>query len=128
MYSNEEKEDRFEKVMQRLEKGEALRTVLRGKDAPLSTTIFYEMLADANKNERYARASEVRATELFEDIIEIADCEDNDIYIDGEGVERVNHDAIQRDRLRIDARKWVLAKLAPKSMVINLMLLPMVKK
>lgn len=114
MYSDKEKEDRFEQVMVRLERGEALRTVLRSENAPMSQTVFYEMLDDPNKNVRYAHACKVRALELFEDIIEIADCEDNDEYIDGEGMPRVNHDAIHRDRLRIDARKWVLSKLEPK--------------
>lgn len=60
------------------------------------------------------RATEVRADVIFDDILSIADQNGKDTYINENGVEVVNNDVIQRSRLQIDARKWVLSKLNPK--------------
>lgn len=63
--------------------------------------------------DQYARAREAQADKLAEDILAIADDGRNDTYQtdDGEGV---NHDVIARSRLRVDARKWLAGKMAPK--------------
>lgn len=113
MYTQEEKDKRFEQVCQRIEKGEPLRRILRSENAPLSQTVFYELLLDKEKNVRYTRARNVWADIQFEEMLDIADCEDNDIVETDDGP-RVNHDVIQRDRLRVDTRKWMLSKLQPK--------------
>ena len=34
--------------------------------------------------------------------------------IDEDGNKNVNHHVIQRDRLRVDSRKWALSKMNPK--------------
>lgn len=60
--------------------------------------------------ERYARAMQVRATVLADEIVEIADDSRQDT--DEEG--RPNHEHIQRSRLRVDTRKFVLAKVLPR--------------
>ena len=62
----------------------------------------------------YTRAREVQAEIMAEEIIAIADDSAGDITIDEDGREIVNHEAIQRSRLRVDARKWVAAKLLPR--------------
>ena len=62
----------------------------------------------------YARAKEMQADWLADEIIQIADDGTNDTYTDSEGRERTNFDNIQRSRLRVDARKWVASKLKPK--------------
>lgn len=46
---------------------------------------------------------------MAEEIVEIADDGANDI--DGD---KVDHENVQRSRLRVDARKWVAARLLPK--------------
>ena len=61
---------------------------------------------------------ELRSHLLFDEIIEIADDDQND-YIEqtlpsGDIIEKVNSEHIQRSRLRVDARKWVLSKMNPK--------------
>lgn len=113
MYTQEEKDKRFEQVCQRIEQGEPLRRILRSDNAPMSADLFYDMVKDKSKSERYARAREIYADNVFEEMLDIADCEDNDIIETDEGP-RVNHDVIQRDRLRVDTRKWMLSKLQPK--------------
>lgn len=69
---------------------------------------------DFDYHNQYACAREIRSENIFEEILDIVDCEDNDIGIDENGNPRVNNDVIQRDKLRVDARKWMLGKMAPK--------------
>ena len=74
-------------------------------------------LADDSKAEfraQYARAREAQADRLAEEILEIADDGRNDTYKDDDGFEHADHDVIARSRLRVDARKWLAAKMAPK--------------
>lgn len=51
---------------------------------------------------------------MFEDMLEIADDGTRDTYVDAEGNERTDQDVIARSRLRVDTRKWMLARMAPK--------------
>jgi hypothetical protein len=46
--------------------------------------------------------------------VDIADDGKNDTYVDENGKQFVDNDVIQRSRLRVDARKWVVSKLLPK--------------
>jgi hypothetical protein len=61
----------------------------------------------------------VRAIHIAEDLLAIADDGTNDYmeYEDKEGNAagwRFNGEHVQRSRLRVDARKWLLSKLLPK--------------
>ncbi len=60
------------------------------------------------------RAREMQADALFDQILAIADDGSNDTQKTDDGKVIVDHDHIQRSRLRIDARKWMASKLAPK--------------
>lgn len=64
--------------------------------------------------EQYARAMVLRADKMADDILQIADDGLNDSYTDENGVVRVNQDVIARSKLRVDARKWLASKMAPK--------------
>ena len=66
----------------------------------------------------YARAREVGYLKMADDILEIADDSRND-YVerqnkDGSTYMAVNQDHIARSRLRVEIRKWLLAKALPK--------------
>ncbi len=64
---------------------------------------------------RYARAREVQADVLAEEIIAIADDPATEEIQDGDETRTViSSSAVQRNRLRVDARKWYASKLAPK--------------
>lgn len=108
------KEQGFEIVCQMIEKGLSLNTILNADDKPISRTVFYELLnLEAKFNERYARAREIFADSVFEEILDIADESNADLeLVDGKIV--INGEAVQRSRLKIDARKWMLSKLNPK--------------
>jgi len=104
----------FDTVCERIENGEAVRTILREDAMPSSRTFFKWLEQDEQKVKQYARAREIYADAMFEDVILISDGSGNDVLIDEDGIENINHHAIQRDRLRTDTRKWALSKLNPK--------------
>ena len=58
-------------------------------------------------------ACELRPEALFERILEIADDSRGD-WVEATDGWRVNHENIQRARLRIDAIKWQLSKMYPR--------------
>jgi hypothetical protein len=113
-YSQKEIDNIFNYVCVEIEKGRALRNILKDENMP-STSTFYQWLdSNTDKAKQYARATEIRADIIFDDILSIADENTNDTFVNDNGLEVVNNDVIQRSRLRIDARKWVLSKLNPK--------------
>lgn len=63
---------------------------------------------------RAVRAREAQADTLAEEILQIADDGSNDTYTDDEGRTHVDYDHISRSKLRVDARKWLASKMAPK--------------
>ena len=81
-------------------------------DAGVSKHMLIEWLA--KYPDVYARAREAQADKMAEDILAIADEGKNDTYIDDDGEQRTNHDVIARSKLRVDARKWLAAKMAPR--------------
>lgn len=113
-------------VLEGIAEGGSLREVC-GKPGLPSVTTFMRWLADErneNLRERYARARELQAEYMAEDILSIADEECTMVKADkhgtqdddGQGNTEVVFDstAVQRNRLRVDTRKWLLSKLAPK--------------
>lgn len=60
----------------------------------------------------YVLAQQVRAEAEFDEILEIADARGSDV-IEIDGKEVVDKKVIQRDRLRVDTRKWRMAKMQP---------------
>lgn len=63
---------------------------------------------------KYAHAKTMQADYMAEQILEISDYSRNDTYIDEHGNTRVDMEIVARSRLRVDSRKWLMAKLAPK--------------
>ena len=68
---------------------------------------------DPANAEQYTRAMEARAEGMADEMLDIADFGVNDTY-EKDGIELTNHDVIARSRLRVDTRRWLLGKLAPK--------------
>jgi len=66
---------------------------------------------------KYAGAREAQAELMSAEIIEIADetCSDTRIVKKGDlEIEVADNEWINRSRLRVDTRKWLMSKLAPK--------------
>lgn len=74
--------------------------------------------ADSDRDAKYARAREDRSDKLADEIISISDEDKIDVKVDPEtgAVVEVTFDstAVQRNKLRVDSRKWVAAKLKPR--------------
>lgn len=98
----------------RLADGESLRSICAGKDMPDRVTVFRWLREREEFRNQYARAREDQAESIFEEILEIADDGRRDYVEDEEGHQAVDHDHIQRAKLRVETRKWMLGKLAPK--------------
>lgn len=113
-YKEKDKENVFNSIIQDIEDGKALRTILKYSGMPSSSTFYIWIEEDDAKSKRYTHACEVRADNIFEDILSIADDSENDIKYDSDGRERTDSEVIQRSKLRVEARKWYLSKLNPK--------------
>jgi len=101
-------------ILGRIAEGESVRAICRDENMPAASTVFLWLQRHSAFSEQYARATAARADAFAEEIIEISDDGRNDTYEDDEGREHVNTDVIQRSRLRVDTRKWLMARMAPK--------------
>lgn len=113
-YSENQKTEIINTICDRISKGESLRSVLRSENMPSLSNFFAWIDNNKDFQNQYARATELRAETIFEDILNISDSTDNDIIELPDGSKVTNHHAINRDRLRVDSRKWMLAKMMPK--------------
>lgn len=87
------------------------------ESSTISLVTFYKWIAADEKLEKiYNYAREVRSDVLFEEIIEIADTteEGTKTKTTSNGIEITTGDMTDHRRLKIDARKWVVAKMQPK--------------
>lgn len=105
-------------ICRRLAEGESLRGICRGEGMPSHSTVVIWALEDVHGfGNRYARAREVQAHVLVDELVEIADKpmvgEKVTIKADGSR-EVVTGDTVDRARLRYDARKWAASKILPK--------------
>lgn len=101
-----------------IKQGYTLRQIGSLPNMPDKSTIIRWLAAHDDFCDHYARAGEIRALVMVDEIVEIADDSRND-WIEREGkdgaVELVpNEERVTRARLRIDSRKWLMAKMAPK--------------
>lgn len=76
--------------------------------------LWYWLTSDEDLMRQYLRAKELCVDAYAEEIIEISDDGSKDTYIDEKGRQVVDREVIARAQLRIDARKWYAARLAPR--------------
>ena len=106
-----------EEICGLLAEGQSLAEICRRDDMPARSMVYRWLAANAEFRDRYVRAREAQADRFADEILEIADDSTNDWVERRQGEETirvVDHEHIQRSRLRVDARKWLMAKLAPK--------------
>lgn len=89
-----------DKICEELALGKSLRTVCAGEDMPSMQTVFSWFRTKPEFLEQYARAKQESSDYMAEELIDISDTE--------------NMEDVQRARLRIDTRKWLMAKMKPK--------------
>jgi len=86
-------------ICKRIADGESLRTICKDSQLPTKSTVLKWVLTHDEFADHYARARQIQAELLADEITDIADSEKGDV---------------QRDRLRVDTRKWYLSKVLPK--------------
>lgn len=101
-------------ICERIASGDSVRLIAESPDMPAQSTIYLWLQEHREFSERYARAREAQAEHMQDEILSIADDGRNDTYEDESGGVRTDQDVIARSRLRVDTRKWLMSKLAPK--------------
>ncbi len=107
-------------IIERMADGQSLREICCDEGMPSFRTVLNWVNSNPEFGAAYALAQDLRASALFDDLLGIADDGRNDWmekHDDKSGHFigwRENGEAIRRSALRVDARKWVLARMAPK--------------
>ncbi len=106
-------------VCERLSQGETLRAICEDPALPSHQTIYRWVAATPTFRAAYARAREAQMETWADDLIEIADDASGDyidrVAADGTIEHVVDPETVQRSKLRMDARKWIMARLAART-------------
>lgn len=107
-------------ICQRVGEGETLNQVCRSENMPARPTVVSWVLENrAGFSDRYARARDLQMEHWADEVIDVADDGTNDFMEKSSGDDEksswvLNGEHVQRSRLRIDSRKWLLSKLKPE--------------
>lgn len=102
-----------DKICESLALGQSMRTVCADEKLPCMATVFKWLREKPDFLEQYTRAKEESADAMSEDVLDIADDGTNDFMETKKGL-KVNKEAVMRSRLRVETRKWLMAKMKPK--------------
>lgn len=90
----------------------------KGMDLPAPSQIYEWLRVSEELQEMYARAKRDQSDYLAEEMLDIADDARNDymlmISADGQEKKALDKEFVQRSRLRIETRKWLMGKLHPR--------------
>ncbi|WP_133239291.1 hypothetical protein [Microvirga sp. KLBC 81] len=91
-----------DEICARVIDGETIRQIAAEAHMPDARTIYRALAAEDEEEfrQQYARAKEFQLYRMEDELLEIADAADGE--------------SVQADRLRIDTRKWIMSKRAPK--------------
>lgn len=93
--------------------GKTLTQIARDMGASGHSTILMWVAQDPDFAEQYRLAKAAQADHFAEEIVEIADDSRND-WMEREGYKVVDHEAVNRSRLRVDTRMKLMVAYAPK--------------
>lgn len=85
-------------ILDRIASGESLNKIIKDKDMPANSTVYKWLSIYPEFSEKYARARENQQEAMADEILLICDEEED----------------VNRARLKVDTRKWLMARLAPK--------------
>ena len=100
-------------ICDRIADGESLVSICRDERMPKKTAVYEWLLRHQEFADIYARAREDQADTLADEIHAISDELPQQI-VDDKGKTRYDSAYVQWQKNRVDARKWVAAKLKPK--------------
>ena len=104
------------KICNRMSDGESLRQICRSPGMPRLPTVLRWADDNLEFRDRYARARSAMLEHWAQEILTIADTprKGTTVTEKPDGTEIKTADMIEHRRLQVDARKWLLSKLAPK--------------
>lgn len=82
--------------------GDSLRNICKRPGMPNKGTVMRWLKIHEEFRDQYAKAADIRADAIFEEMLDISD----DVETDSA--------AVAKARLQIETRKWVVARMAPK--------------
>lgn len=106
-----------DEICENLALGNSLRSVCQGDNIPSVKTVFNWMRTYPEFLQQYARAKEESADAMAEELLYIADNQEigTTTTTKGDGsVETKEEDMLGHRRLKIESRKWLMAKMKPK--------------
>ena len=102
------------RMFRRIAAGESVAAICRsGKVLPKLTTFWQWLLDDPEQLAKYEAALAMRAHVFAEELIAISDDTSGD-YKETKNGPEPDLDHIQRAKLRVNTRQWVLSRLLPK--------------
>lgn len=104
-------------ILLRIAHGESVRQIVQDPEMPASSSVYEHLIESKEFAEQYARAREAQVEAMSDEILAIADDSTNDTMTIKRGdseTEVADNEWINRSRLRVDTRKWLMGKLAPK--------------
>jgi hypothetical protein len=103
-------------ICSKIANGQGLVKICKEEGMPARSTVMLWLFKNKEFSDKYTQAREAQADFYFEEMLDIADGDEGDMLLDKDGnpTGKVNHENINRSRLRVDTRKWIVARLAPK--------------
>jgi hypothetical protein len=105
-------------ICERLAEGESLRAICRSKNMPSMRAVLRWLAKFPEFRIQYTEACEAREAHLFEEMREIADDGSNDWVNrqngDGTTTRIVDHEHINRSKLRVETIRWQLSRMNPR--------------
>ena len=89
-------------ICSRLASGSSLRAICASDSMPSASSVFLWLTKHKEFSDNYAKAIDERAAGMFDDMLDIAD------DVEPEAA------CVAKARLRVDTRKWALARMNPK--------------
>ena len=107
----------FDDICEQMAKGKSLRQVCDSPDMPNRSTFLRWVKGADERQAQYQLSRDASFDWIAEEAIRIADDSAGDYFIedrDGKSVVVPDHARVQRARLQVDTRKWILSKIAPR--------------
>jgi hypothetical protein len=105
-------------ICERIAQGETLSQVCASPGMPARATVYRWQEANLEFRDTYRRARELQMQSWADEIVLIADDTTLDtvtkVTPQGREYETVDHENIQRSKLRVNTRQWLMARLNPR--------------
>lgn len=103
-------------ICRRIVEGESLTRICKDEGMPNVSSVYLWLLKNKDFSNMYTRAKEDQADTLADQIMDIGEEIPMMVITDEDGkvTKRIDPAGVNRNRLRVDARKWVAAKLKPR--------------